>query len=137
MAAMKLPEFITRNPAAKLLSLAIAIIFWFSVTAGKETVRNFSVPIRLTNIPPGLHPAGTVPGNAEVTVAGPGFFFLIHPLAGKVLTLDLRNTGEGSTAFPDLREHLGLPEELRVIRMYPSSLELKLERKTDRISGLR
>jgi len=136
MAPVNRWKFITNNLAIKSLSLAIAIILWFSVTVDKETKKRFSVPIRVTNIPAGLAVAGNVPETIEVTVAAPGILFLAHPVFGKPLTLDLRKTGEGTVAFPDLQSYIDIPYGMRVIMVFPSSIELKLEQRAESLSSV-
>jgi YbbR domain-containing protein len=136
MAPMNRWKFITNNFAIKCLSLSIAIILWFTVTVDKETTKRFSVPIRVTNIPSGFAVVGNVPDTIEVTVAAPGILFLAHPVFGKPLTLDLRKTGKGTVAFPDLQSCIDVPYGMRVIMVYPSSIELKLEQRVESLSSV-
>jgi hypothetical protein len=136
MAAINSWKFITNNFAIKCLSLAIAIILWFTVTVDKETTKRFSVPLRVTNIPSGLVVVGSVPETVEVTVAAPGILFLAHPVFGHPLTLDLRKTAKGTVAFPDLQSYLEIPYGMRVIMVFPSSLELKLQQRAESLSSV-
>jgi hypothetical protein len=126
MAALKRWKFLTDNLAAKLLSLAIATVFWLSVTADRDIRKDFTVPLKVANIPSGLTIAGYVPGSVDLSVSGPEILFLTHDLNDLRLTLDLGKTGEGTVSFPDLQRYVDLPSGMQVIRVYPSSLEMKL-----------
>ncbi len=137
MAAVSMWKFITNNFAVKVLSLAVASIFWFSVTAEKEIVKSFSAPVKVINMPPGLIVADNLPKAVDVTVTGPGILFFMYPFQEKTLTLDLQKTGKGTVVFPDLQKCLDLPSGVRVIRVYPSSIELKLARRAELLSTLR
>jgi YbbR domain-containing protein len=129
MAALNRWKFLTDNLAAKILSLAIAAVLWFSVTTEKEIRKNFTVPLRVVNIPPGLTIPDNVPNNINLSVAGPEILFLSHNINGLKITLDLHKTGEGTVSFPDLQKYVDLPYGMQVIRVFPSSLELKLVRR--------
>ncbi len=119
----------TENLAAKLLSLAIASVFWLTVTADKEIRRNYTVPVRVINVPPGLTIYGNVPKNIKLSVSGPEILFLTHNFNDLKLTLDLLKTGEGTVSFPDLQKYVDLPSGMQVLRVFPSSMELKLVRR--------
>jgi YbbR domain-containing protein len=129
MAALSRWKFLTDNLAAKILSLAIASVFWLSVTVDKEIQKNFSAPLIVVNLPPGFTISDNVPHNINFTVTGPEILFLSHNLDGLKITLDLRKTGEGTVSFPHLQKYIDLPYGMQVIRVYPSSLELKLVRR--------
>ncbi len=129
MAALNRWKFLTDNLAAKILSLAIASVFWLSVTVDKEIRKNFTVPLRVVNLPPGLIISEKVPHHLNFSVTGPEILFLTHNLDDLNITLDLHESGEGTVSYPDLQKYLDLPNGMQVIRVYPSNLELKLVRK--------
>jgi YbbR domain-containing protein len=128
MASLIKWKFLTDNLAAKLLSLAIALVFWFSVTVEKDIHKNYTVPVRVVNIPTGLSLSGNVPENINFSLTGPKILFLTHNLNGLKITLDLRDTGEGTVSFPDLENYVDLPYGMHVIRVYPSGMKLRLVR---------
>lgn len=126
MASVSWRKLVTNNPAAKILSLVIAAIFWLTVTVEKETVKSCTMPVRMVNIPQGLAVAGNPPRNIDVTVAGPALMFFAHQVPCSPVTLDLRNTAKGAVAFPDLAKFISVPDGVSVIRVFPSRLELEL-----------
>ncbi len=126
MASVRFRKLFTDNLPAKALSLLMAVIFWFAVTIEKETVKSFAAPVRLVNLPPGLAVGGATPRSIDVTVAGPAIIFLIHPLPWKPVTLDFRNTAEGTVKFSDLGRLVQVPDGVSVVRTFPSSLDMEL-----------
>lgn len=129
-------EFITNNLAMKVLSLTVAIILWFLVTAEKQTEQELAVPLLLKNMPSGLHIANHFPEKVDVRVAGPGILMTKLQWQKMTLTLDMQNLKEGPAAFTDLSQYLKIPDGLHLTRIYPSVIELKLvqnERKTGRM----
>ncbi len=126
MASVRWRELATDNLAAKILSLVMATVFWFTVTIEKETVKNYTIPVRIVNIPSGLTIGGNLPRNIEVTVAGPAVLFLAHPFRLEPVTLDLRKTGKGTVEFPDLGRFVRVPNGASVVRVFPSRLDLEL-----------
>ncbi len=126
MASVRWRKFVTDNMAAKILSLVMAVVFWFAVTIEKETAKSFSVPVHIENIPSGLAIKGNLPRNIDVTVAGPVALFLAHPVPWKPVILDLRKTGKGTVEFSDLGKFVQVPNGISVIRVFPSRLDLEL-----------
>ncbi len=126
MAPVNWRRLATDNLAAKILSLAMAVIFWFTVTIEKETVKNFPVPVRIVNIPSGLALGVVPPRNIDVTVAGPAVLFLAHPLPRGPVTLDLQKTGKGTVEFSNLGSLVRVPAGVRVISVFPSRLGIEL-----------
>jgi len=126
MAPVNWRKMATDNLAAKILSLAMAVVFWFTVTIEKETVKSFPVPVRIVNIPSGLALGVVPPRNIDVTVAGPAVLFLAHPLPCGPVTLDLRKTGKGSVEFSNLGRLVQVPTGVSVIRVFPSRLGIEL-----------
>jgi hypothetical protein len=126
MASVRWRKYISDNLTAKILALVMAACFWFTIAVEKETVKSFTLPVRIINTPPGLKIGGSQPRSIDVTVAGPAILFLAHPLPRKPVTLDLRKTAKGTVEFPDLGRFVQVPSGVSVIRVFPSSLDLEL-----------
>ncbi len=126
MAPVNWRQFVTGNLAAKILSLVMAAIFWLTVTVEKETVKSYTVPVTVANIPPGLTVGRSLPRNINVTVSGPAILFLAHPFPWKPVILDLRKTAKGTVEFPDLGKLIQIPDGFSVVRVYPASMDLRL-----------
>ena len=118
-----------RNSSAitiKVLSGVLALILWTVVTWERPAERRFSVPLRLVNLPAGLMTTGSVPKTVEVIVSGPRLPITLLNSGRLALDLDLAGAGEGVTTFPGLERRLTLPDNLRVIRMSPALIEVRL-----------
>ena len=60
----------THNLGVKLIALVVALFIWFSASGQQQATRFFIVPLKLVGIPDSLIVVGTVPVEAEVTIAG-------------------------------------------------------------------
>lgn len=125
---MSVREMVTENPGLKVLSFLLAVLLWLSVTGATEGETAVTVPVRFRNLAPQLVVTTKVPSAIEVRVAGPKLRLL--RLAGEHLTvtLDLQGAGEGDVTFADLERSVALPAGLRITRVYPATVELRLAR---------
>ncbi len=123
---MSLKESLTQNFRLKALSLLLAALLWFSVTAGQEGIATLVVPVQLRNLSPQLRLAEDAPKMVELRVSGPKL--LLWQLKKKRLTavLDLQGVGEGRVAFTNLDMILSLQQGVHIIRLYPSIIDLKV-----------
>lgn len=121
-------KFGTANLTLRLLSLALALVLWCISAAARPREARLTLPVRPERLPAGFRIAGTPPPAVRVTLSGP-----LHLVTGvarrtRVLPLDLEGaTGPGTTSFTHLESALALPEEVRVTRISPASLEIRLE----------
>ena len=110
----------------KVLSGVLALILWAVVTWERPAERRFSVPLRLVNLPAGLMATGSVPQAVDVIVSGPRLPVMLLASGSIALDLDLAGAGEGVTTFPGLDRRLTLPDNLRVVRISPALIEVRL-----------
>ena len=122
-----MPERNGNSIAVKLLSVVLAMILWSFVVWERPVERRVSVPVRLVNRAAGMTSTGAPPF-VEAVVSGPWLPVALLKSEGLSLDLDLSGAGEGVTAFPGLEQRLGLPEYLRVARISPARIEVRLER---------
>ncbi len=125
---MNVQEISSNTLALKLLSLAAAVLLWLFVTYGLEATLVVQIPLEIRHLAPDLVVAGEVPSSVALTVSGPKI--QVQRLAGQNLRLplDLEGVGAGSVAFPDMQRLVPLPAGVRVTRVYPAALELRLEK---------
>jgi YbbR domain-containing protein len=119
-------EGLTENFRLKALALLLAALLWLSVTAAKEGEVTVSVPVRIRNLAPLLALATKAPSSIELRIAGPKIRLLHLSKERLAADLDLQGVGEGGVAFADLARTVALPGGLRVTRVYPATIELKL-----------
>ncbi len=121
-------EKITENWLLKLVSLVFALILWFFVMGERKLEVGYSVPLELENLPPGLMIASDLPTTVDVRISGPRTVLMnLHPRDISV-SVDLEGLPPGTTSFRRLEERINLPSGLRVTRISPASVDMRLER---------
>ena len=123
---MKLVETVTHNLGLKLLSLFLAAVLWLFVTASHDEEIGLSCPVACANIPPGLAIVNRLPTQVDVRLAGPRILLLRLKSERPTVLLDLRGLGEGLTSFPEVETKFRIPYGVRVTRVTPASIEVRL-----------
>lgn len=121
-------EKLTENWILKLVSVTFAVILWFFVMGERRLEVGYSVPLEYENIPPGLMIANEVPTLVDVRISGPRTVLMsLHPNDIRI-SVELKGLPPGITSFKRLEERLDLPSGLKVTRLSPSYVDVKLER---------
>lgn len=123
---MNLRERFTHNLGYKALSLVLAVVLWLFVAAEKETEIGVTVPVRVINLTSGLVVVNRMPHRVDVRVAGSRIALLKLRTVAPALVLDLQGAREGTTGFPWLEKNIPLPAGVRVIRITPATIEVRL-----------
>ena len=126
---MSLQDKISKNLGLKALALLLAVVLWLFVTLEKGVEIDITVPVVLKNLSPGLMVAGRPPSRVDIRIAGSKIMLLRVRPDRIVVPLDLKGVNEGTVVFLALEKILRLPPGVRAIRVYPSTIELKLARK--------
>jgi YbbR domain-containing protein len=118
----------------KLFSVLFAIGLWLFVNAGqKPTEKSLTVPVEVRNLPADLMSAGPGAGPVEVRVSGPpALLSTLDPEYLKVV-LDLEGVHAGTSTFRLSAAFFNPPRGVKIIRINPSVINLKLENKGERI----
>jgi YbbR domain-containing protein len=119
----------THNLGLKALSLFLAALLWLFVAAGQESELDLQVPVQFENISPGLAVVNQPPTRLDVRVAGPKILLMRLQTDRLVVVLDLKGAGEGTTGFPGPEKAIRFPDGVRVTRVTPAVIELKLVKK--------
>ena len=125
---MKTPAWLLENTGLRILALVLALLLWAYVTGGVETDRLFTARIETINLPAGLVVAGNPVERVELQLAGPRLLLAKIAAAPLTIPLDLGGVREGSVSFAALERRLTLPAGVRITRIYPSTVELRLVR---------
>ncbi len=125
---MKTPAWLQENIGLRIMALVLALLLWAYVTGGGETERVLTARVETMNLPAGLVVAGNPVERVELRLAGPRM--LLAKIAADRLTipLDLGGVREGSVTFAALETRLPMPAGVRITRIYPSTVELRLVR---------
>lgn len=121
-------KLLTENWALKLISLILAIMLWFFIMGERRLEVNYRVPLELQNLPRELMVANEIPSMVDVRVSGPRTLLMQVSPNDISITVDLSGLRPGLTSFRRLDERLNLPSGLRVTRLSPSFVDVRLER---------
>lgn len=119
---------LTSNLRLKLLALIFSLALWFFVAGQSNTEVGFLVPIGLKGMPKDMVMTSMPPDEIEVRVTGPKLFINnISP--GQInAELDLSGAKEGLNSYRILPKDIVTPMGVDVLRLRPSSIELRLEK---------
>lgn len=121
-------KLVTENWTLKLISLIFALLLWMFIMGERRLEVGYLVPLELQNIPQNLMVANEVPSLVDVRVSGPRTLLMKVSPNDISIIVDLSDLKPGLTTFKRLEERLNLPNGLRVTRLSPSFIDLKLER---------
>lgn len=116
------------NWTLKVLALIFAAILWFFVTGEQRLERSYAVPLDLKNLPNGMMVASELPENIDVRISGPRTLLMNLHLQQIRIAIDLQGLEPGLTTLKRLEERLDLPGPLKITRLSPSYVDVKLER---------
>lgn len=121
-------KLLTENWALKLLSLVFALILWFFVMGERKLERSYAVPLEMKNIQEGMMVANDVPSRVDVRINGPRTLLMNLHSEDMRIVIDLKELPIGLTSFKRLEDRLNIPAPLKVTRMSPSYVDVKLDR---------
>jgi YbbR domain-containing protein len=121
-------QIILNNWHLKMLSLFFAVLLWLFVMGEQKAEVGYTVPLELKNLPVGLVVANEVPSLVDVRISGPRTLLSNLQSSSLSMSVDLGDLKAGLTTFKRLDQNLNIPSMLRVSRLSPSYVEVKLER---------
>lgn len=121
-------DVLFKNFRLKLMALVFATALWFFVAGQSNTEVGFLVPLVYKGMPNNMAIAGSPPGEIEVRVSGPKFVIKNLSPAKVIAELDLSDAKEGVNTYKLLPQNITTPVGVDVLRLYPSSVELRIER---------
>ena len=134
---MTMADKIFENWLLKLISLAFAIVLWFFVMGESRMEVNHIVPLEYVNLPKGLMIANEVPTSVALRINGPRALQVNLDPEDMGLRVDLEDLSAGVTSFKRLDETLNIPGGLKITRISPSYVDVKLERVRERTVPVR
>jgi len=117
-----------QNWFLKLISLGAALALWFFVMGEQNVEVGYAVSLALVNEPPGLMIANDVPRLIDVRLSGPRTVLTQLQASDISLSVDLGGLKAGVTTFRSLGERFNLPRVLKITRLSPSFVEVRLDR---------
>jgi len=119
---------LTQNWILKLISLVFAVVLWFFVIGERKLEVSYVIPLEYRGLAEGMIIANEVPNSVSVRISGPRALLMHHSAGDISIAVDLKDLPAGITSFKRLEESLSLPSGLRVTRISPSYVDVKLER---------
>ncbi len=129
---MTMVDKLFENWVLKLVSLAFAVVLWFFVMGESRMEVTHVVPLEYERLPKGLMIANEVPSSVAVRINGPRSLQVNLNPNDITLRVDLYDLSAGVTSFKRLEESLNLPSGLKITRISPSFVDVKLERVRDK-----
>jgi YbbR domain-containing protein len=112
----------------KVLSVAFAVLLWFTVS-GEETVeRGLRVPLELQQFPAGLDLIGEAPSLVDIRVRGASGSLSRLGAGDIVAVLDLKSAREGRRLFQLAPEQVQAPFGVQVVQVTPPTIALSFEK---------
>ncbi|MGA6993303.1 MAG: CdaR family protein [Candidatus Deferrimicrobiaceae bacterium] len=117
-----------RNLELKALALGLSVLLWWFVAGESKVHVGFAVPLEIRNVPPDMAITNKVESQVDVRLAGPPT--LINGLQQKEISavIDLSGAKKGIETIPLTEQSVEVPAGFRVERVYPSSVEIVLEK---------
>ncbi len=117
-----------RNLGLKALALGLSVLLWWFVAGESYVHVGFAVPLEIRNIPRGMAITNKVDRQVDVRLAGPPT--LVNGLQQKEISavIDLSGAKKGKETIPLTERSVEVPAGFRVERVYPSSVEIVLEK---------
>ncbi len=131
-------RFVTENIGWKLLSLAIAVLLWISVSSEPELASFVSVPVQYKDIPEDLEIASDVVESVTLELRGPSGElrdFAENNRAAAVL--DMRDARAGERTYTITEGNVRLPRGLRLVRAVPAQIRFDFETRVPRTVPVR
>ncbi len=130
-------DFCTRNVKLKLLSLAIAMLLWWTVAREPEAQMLMRVPIEFYHVPKDLQFSSETEPQAQIRVRGP-----VHVLRDLVQAdvhpvIDLSNASSGERTYPIRPNSIRLPKGAEIEQIIPAQLHLSFDRPLQRTVPVR
>ncbi len=119
---------LTNNWILKLISLAFAVVLWFFVIGERKLEVSYIVPLEYQDLAEEMIIANEIPSSVSVRISGPRALLMNHSAGDVSIAVDLKDLPAGITSFKRLEESLNIPSGLKVTRIAPSYVDVKLER---------
>ena len=132
-----LRAFCTRNLGLKVLSLAIAMLLWWTVAREPEAQMVMRVPIEFYHVPKDLQFSSETVPQAQIRVRGPAHVMRELAQADVHPVIDLSNATAGEQTFPIRSNSIRLPKGAQIEQIIPAQLRLSFDRPLQRTVPVR
>ncbi|MCX7965666.1 MAG: CdaR family protein [Syntrophorhabdaceae bacterium] len=120
-------KYILNNLKLKVLSVFLAVLFWFAVSYTGDTKMTLSVPVHLNNLPVKQIVKYVDPDQVLLSISGP--VSIIKNLRVKDINvkLDLSDIKEGKNTLNLLKENILLPNGVKLETIKPDFINVETD----------
>ncbi len=121
-----------QHPLHFIVALVAAVLLWYGLAGQKNeniSVRGVKAALTLVNMPRNLVLMSSVPDTISLQLRGP-LSKSLNAAAGLEVYLDLADARPGATSFTIDGAGITLPDDVEVVSIEPSAINLELERLT-------
>lgn len=120
-------KYVLKNLAFKLVSLAIAILLWWSVGRDQPIEIPMTVAVEFQNAPQNLEINSDYPFQARLTLRGPqGLLQRLNPSEVHAI-LDLQGAGPGERTFELSRKDIHVPRNVSIVQVVPGQFHITFD----------
>jgi hypothetical protein len=124
-------RMLTDNLSWKLFSLIAAVGCWWLLAGQTDVATSVPASVRYRNVPPDLELNSDPIERLFLKVRGPATRLTVTSLSQTALVLDLRGVLQpGEQTFTIDESNLTLPAGVTLVRVVPSQVRVRLERRT-------
>jgi YbbR domain-containing protein len=128
-----LPRPSRRNLGLKALALAMAVAAWWFVAGESKVLVSFTVPLEIRDVPKGLTMTNKPERQVEVRLSGPSSLLSGMRPSEISAAVDLSGGRAGRQNVSLDERAIKVPPGIKVQRIFPSSIEVALERTERRV----
>jgi YbbR domain-containing protein len=122
-----LRRYVLHNLWLKLMSLALAVVFWFAVAHEPVAELAVDVPIEFHNIPPNLEISSEIVPRAQIRVRGPQRVIRRLQPADIYADIDLNDVKPGERTYDLTSGEVHKPSGLEVVQVVPSQFRIAFD----------
>jgi hypothetical protein len=123
-----LRRFASQTPGLKVIALALAVAAWWFVAGESKVLVSFTVPLEIRNVPKEMTITNKAERQVEVRLSGPSSLLSGMRPSEISAALDLAAGHPGRQFFTLDDRAVRIPPGITVQRIYPSSIEVILDR---------
>jgi len=122
-----LRRYVLHNLPLKLLSLALAVVFWFAVAHEPVAEVAVDVPIEFHNIPQNLEISSETVPRAQIRVRGPQRIIRQLQAADIYADIDLSDVKPGERTYDLTSSEVHKPSGVEVVQVVPSQFRIAFD----------
>jgi uncharacterized protein (TIGR00159 family) len=122
-------QFFRRNWLAKLISMTLAVGFWYIFVPGSKTVEvSYKVPVNVVNLPANFQVEAIEPPVVTATFLGPRRAFYLFDRKKLTVAVDVALVELGRRRFNISEQNIRYPKDLTLQELNPSTIRISVKK---------